>query len=499
MKQALFLLSFFVPTYIAAQVYDVDALKFANLQTAGTARSMGIVGAFGSVGADLSSNLSNPAGIAFYRSSEVSLGIGIHPTATNSKFLNQERSDNNTRFTFNYGGFVYAGAINKKRNSISFSSKNLEYVNFAITYNKISNFNRTWLYSGLNAGNSYAGSWVNELNALGGAMPGFENASVASVLGFQNQTVLFDTIARVYQTYIDTPIFQNGRVRESGSVDEVNINLGFNVSDKVFFAFDAGIPFLNYSAVNEFAETNTNDSSAFFDSYRYVQEYRTNGVGFNLKLGLIYRPVAWYRAGIAFHSPTWYRLDENYYAFLDESYGGSQYTQDVDAAPFRYNLHTSMKGIFSNSFYFKQYGFLSVDYEFQNFGANKYRFRDYPDEASAINQTTKAKYGFGHSVRVGAEGAIKWFRIRGGYAWQSSPFKTNFAVKGSDEQRHTFSAGVGYRGKSFFADVAFIQMRSNSYYQQYVSNDGNEPAVKTRTVYNNIMLSLGWRFASKKK
>ncbi len=500
MKQALFLFSFFFfPAGLFSQVYDVDALKFARLQTAGTARSMGIAGAFGSVGADLSSTLSNPAGIALYRSSEVSLGIGIHPTAANSKFLNQERSENNTRFTFNYAGFVYAGAINKKKSSISFSSKNLEYVNFAITYNKVSNFNRTLLYSGLNRNNSYAVSWANELNALGNSIPSFQNASVAAVLGFQNETVIFDTLANTYRTYIDTPVFQNGKIRESGSVDEVNINLGFNINDKVFFAFDAGIPFLSYAAVNEFAEINANDSTSFFKSYRYVQEYRTNGVGFNLKLGLIYRPVAWYRTGIAFHSPTWYRLDENYYAYLDESYNGFQYTQEVDAAPFRYNINTPMKGIFSNSFYFKQHGFLSVDYEFQNFGANKYRFRDYKEEAEAINRTTKGKYGFGHNVRVGAEGAIKWFRVRGGYAWQSSPFKTNVAVKGSDEQRHSFGLGVGYRGKSFFADLAFMQMRTNSYYQQYASNDGYEPAVKTKTINNNIMLTLGWRFASKKQ
>jgi len=500
MKQALFLFSFFfLPACVLSQVYDVDALKFARQQTAGTARSMGAAGAFGSVGADLSSTLSNPAGIALYRSSEISLGIGIHPTSTNSKFLNLERGENNTRFTFNYAGFVYAGAINKKKKSISFSSKDLAYVNFAITYNRISNFNRTLLYSGLNQTSTYAGSWANELNGLGGTIPGFGNASVAAVLGLQNETVRFDSIANSYRTYIDTPIFQNGRIRESGSVDEVNINLGFNINDKVFFAFDAGIPFLSYSAVNEFSEVNTNDSSARFINYRYVQEYRTNGIGFNLKLGLIYRPVAWYRTGIAFHSPTWYRLDENYYAYLDEKYDGLQYKREVDAAPFRYNINTPMKGIFSNSFYFKQYGFLSVDYEFQNFGAIKHRFRDYKEAADAINQTTKGKYGFGHNVRVGVEGAIKWFRVRGGYAWQSSPFKTSVAVKGSDEQRHSFSLGIGYRGKSFFADVAFLQMRTNSYYQQYVSNDGNEPSVKTKNIYNNIMLTLGWRLGSKKQ
>lgn len=498
MKHTLIIYLFICSITGVAQVYDVDALKFSRLQTAGTARAIGAGGAFGSVGADLSSTLYNPAGIALYRSSDISLGVGIHPFSSRSNFLNQERRDNSNRFTFNYVGFVYAGKINKKSRAISFSSSALNFVNFAITYNRISNLNRVVNYEGFNRNNTYAGAWVNELNNLNGATPSFGNASVAAMLGFQNETVRYDTVFKDYFTYIDTPLTQSGRIRENGALDEVNIALGFNINEKLFFAFDAGIPFLSYSTVNEFSETDSRDSIPAFSNYRFMQEYRTNGVGFNLKLGLIYRAIDWYRVGVAFHTPSWFRLDENYYAYVDELYNGFQYRQEADAAPFRYNVNTPMKGIVSNSFFFKQYGFVSVDYEFQNFGAMKHRFRDFNDEANAINNTVKSKYGYGHTIRVGAEGAIKWFRIRAGYAWQSSPFKSSVGVKGSDEQRHLFSAGIGYRGRSFFADIAFQQLRFNSYYQQYASNDGSEPAVKTKNIYNTISLTVGWRFGNKK-
>ncbi len=492
-----FLLFAFFPFITFAQSYDADALKFSNIHTSGSARSMGVAGAFGSVGADLSTTLSNPAGIALYRSSEVSAGFGIHATTTNNNFLNQDRRENRTRFSFYNAGFVYAGAVNKKSKAISFSSSALQYVNFALTYNRLSNFHRDVFYEGVNRNNSYAGAWVNELNGLGNDLPSFQNASVASVLALQNETVRFDTFFREYFTYIDTPLTQRGTIRERGSLDEMNLALGFNINDKVFFAFNAGIPFLTYSATNDFSETDDADNIPRFSRYRFVQEYRTNGIGFNLKLGLIYRPVAWYRTGVAFHLPTWFRLDENYYAYLDETFDGFQYFKDADAAPFRYNVHTPMRGIFSNSFYFKQYGFLSVDYEFQNFGALKHRFGSYPEEAAAINSTVKSKYGFGHTVRVGVEGALKWFRVRGGYAWQSSPFAMNAREKGFNEQRHMYSFGVGYRGNRFFADMAFQQMLTNSYYQQYSTTDGNPPGVKTKNAFTNVLLTFGWRFSTK--
>ncbi|MCS6818413.1 MAG: hypothetical protein NZ522_00575, partial [Chitinophagales bacterium] len=56
-------------TFLNAQIYDVDALRFSRLHTSGTARNIGVAGAFGSVGADLSAVLHNPAGVAMYRSS----------------------------------------------------------------------------------------------------------------------------------------------------------------------------------------------------------------------------------------------------------------------------------------------------------------------------------------------------------------------------------------------------------------------------------------------
>lgn len=479
---------------VFSQVYDADALKFSRLQTGGTARSMGIAGAFGSVGADLSSLLANPAGVALYRASEVSLGVGIHAANTNSNFLQQERQADKSSFSFNYIGFVVAVPTKQKR-GVSFSSSNLKSVNFALTYNRVSNFNRNISFDGFNRNNVFADAWAKELNGLNGAEPTYSNASTAAVLAYNNESIFKDSVTGQYITYMRPPMAQTGTIQESGALDEVNLALGFNVNDKVFFSFDAGIPFLSYTAINSYTERDAADSIIFFNDYTFKQQYRSNGVGFNLKLGLIVRPVAWYRGGVAFHSPTWFRLDENYYASFSENYNSSNYFKDVTYAPFRYRLNQPMKGIVSNSFYFKQYGFVSIDYEFQNFGAMKHNFPGYDAMSNSVNTIVQNKYGFSHTVRIGAEAAINWFRIRAGYAWQSSPFKTGVGASGYDEQRHMIGFGLGYRGKKFFADIGYQLLLYNTYYQPYQSGDGYEPAVKTKNQLHNILLTVGWRFS----
>ena len=57
-------------SFVAAQ-NEVDAARYSSFTSGGTARSLGMAGAFSAVGADLSSTWLNPAGLALYRRSEI--------------------------------------------------------------------------------------------------------------------------------------------------------------------------------------------------------------------------------------------------------------------------------------------------------------------------------------------------------------------------------------------------------------------------------------------
>ena len=53
-------------------------------------------------------------------------------------------------------------------------------------------------------------------------------------------------------------------------------------------------------------------SETQLDRYRQRQTTVVVGAGVNMKVGVIYRPVKWLRLGSSYHSPNYYRLEEDY-------------------------------------------------------------------------------------------------------------------------------------------------------------------------------------------
>ena len=63
-----------------------DALRYSQSEINGTARSIGMANAFGALGGDLTALGINPAGIAVYRSSEISFSPILSIAGLNSDF-----------------------------------------------------------------------------------------------------------------------------------------------------------------------------------------------------------------------------------------------------------------------------------------------------------------------------------------------------------------------------------------------------------------------------
>ena len=62
-----FSLSFLIITSVCFAQNEEDALRYSNLHFGGTARYIGVSGAFGALGADISVLSVNPAGMARYK------------------------------------------------------------------------------------------------------------------------------------------------------------------------------------------------------------------------------------------------------------------------------------------------------------------------------------------------------------------------------------------------------------------------------------------------
>jgi len=106
MKRLLF--SFFILiTWLTVQAQvPADALRFSTLDVLGTARTIGIGGGIGALGADFSVISTNPAGLAAFRRSEFTVTPSFSLNSTEATLDNSNSATvqkNKVAFTFHNG------------------------------------------------------------------------------------------------------------------------------------------------------------------------------------------------------------------------------------------------------------------------------------------------------------------------------------------------------------------------------------------------------------
>jgi len=161
-------------------------------------------------------------------------------------------------------------------------------------------------------------------------------------------------------------------------------------------------------------------------------------------------------------------------------------------------LRTPWKFIGSAAFQFQQYGLLSIDYERVNY--NKMRLSG--DDVQNQNDGVRDKCQAVNNIRIGAEGKLGSFAIRGGFGYYSTPYKSS-DLKNINYM--TYSGGVGYRGKSFYCDLAYVLLQYPDKYSLYQYGPeagtrdesptwGNNLPADIKYNLNRFVATIGFRF-----
>jgi len=472
---------------------DESAL-FARTGLSGTARTIGSADAYGSVGADMGCIGINPAGLGIYRSTDFSITPMVQIGSNEAIYDGNHTIVHKPSFYLGQGGFVftkiYKNASDNTGNQMGFSGSHpLKSISFAIDFDESNTFDRNQNYGATNTTRSLIDGYADILNQnqlpISNAPYEIQLAGQANFLGLNQTTGL-------YYSNIKAPVTQSADILSRGAINRINVALGANLQDKLYIGVALAVPILNYSITNDFTET---PQSNAVQDYTFNTVTQETGFGFNGILGLIYRPFPFMRIGAAYHLPTWYSMNENYQIGFNEdtaSYSIGTGSQPFQLPAFKYGLRTPMKGNFGASFYYKQYGFISVDYEIQNVGAT---FIHVPNDSlgneSYYNQTIKSTYTYTHTVHAGLEAAIKILRLRAGYSFSSSPFKKDQEVTaGYTDVRNAFTAGLGIRLTHFYVDLAYVYGWSKDASYQLT----NTYAVNSIYNTNTILLTVGWKF-----
>jgi len=471
---------------IKAQSAD-EAVRYSELRFGGTARGMGIAGAFGAIGADYTSIITNPGGLGLFRKSEGMFSIRLDQIITDSRY--DGYGSNDDRFNFNIPnlGVVFTGKL-KKDNKWKFA-------NFGLGYNRLANFNANSYYRSSATRNSILKSYAYELKGT----PADEityagNYSLEAVLAYDAYLVNANPSDNTqYTTVTDySNVNQQISLEQRGAIDELSFAGAANYNDKVYFGGYLGIPFLYYKERVRHAEQNTSSDSEYFNSFEQNRSLNTFGIGVNFKMGVIYRPIDWLRLGAAFHTPTYYGMHDDYSTSLDVSLDTLPPT-DLPApisGKFDYNLVTPLRFVGSVGMIARKIAFFSFDYERVNYGNARFKMAsEYNDFEMDVNDSISGNYDGANVYRTGVEFALNKFRLRGGFARYDSPLKNAGSFGDYDGFVNYYTFGTGVRLDKVYFDFAYVRSFSKA-----VKLTVNDAPAFDEIIGNKFMLTTGFRF-----
>jgi len=455
MKKVLFsLIAVLLISIPAISQNENDAFRYSFMKPGGTARFTSMGGAFGALGGDFSSLSINPAGLGVFRSTEITFTPSLDYSLVESSYYGTTREDMKYSFNFNNLGVVFAIPLTSPIDQPGWKA-----INFGFGINRHNNYNQRWLAEGFNNESSLMTDFLNQA---------IREGSVSNLDDFSTG-LAWDTWL-LYQTDgqfdVDMPngrVLQRQEMNTSGSIREFVFSMGANYDNRLYLGATLGLPSVKYEEASIFHETDRDNENSVFNSLTYTNNFRTSGTGINFKFGVIFRATDMIRLGGAIHTPTFYKLEDDYSASMRSSLNLADYT-NYSSSPngwFKYEVNTPLKAIGSLGLVFGSAGLISVDYEYVDFSKMRLRSKEY--SFSAENNIISQNYVAQHNIRIGGELKIEPLSLRGGYAFYSSPYRSGV----NDGKQSVVSAGIGIRERHYFVDLGYAYSFFNEDYYLY--------------------------------
>ena len=519
---------------------ELDAFRYSQPGFNGTARYLSMGGAFGALGGDISVMNTNPGGLGIYRSSEVVTSISLSSFKTNTDW--KHTSENASKTRFNFDNIAYVGYFPTG------NDEGLVSWNVGFSYSRQQNFERNYRMRGgqsfsladyaaakasyvgqdkdggwygiaqkdMPLGESGASSayqnlmglWIPALAYQGGLIGAYSDKAEADLY----HSAFGEWTVDNWLNYSPSEVMVD--VHEKGAIDNYNLSFATNFSNILFVGATISVTDLNYEIMSKYDEFFGGEDHLYWDSWK-----TTDGTGYSLDIGAIVRPTDFLRLGVAYNSPTWYKMTDYYGGEAGSNIEGlGKMSGKTPAGVYTdYKLRTPDRWILSAAGIIGQVGLISVDYEISSYKSmklsdpNGYEYND--------NELIKDDFGVSHAIKVGAEVKVTpQFAIRAGGGWQGTPMKKSFRegelqvypaglvpnytlYKGTTH----YSVGLGYRfTPHFYADLACIysEQKDDAYAFSKVTVEDDKgmhtlvessPAsLKLKTT--RVALTLGYKF-----
>lgn len=410
---------------------DIGSL-FSKEHINGTARYNAMSGAFGALGGDLSAMEINPAGAAVFLKSEFVISLNNRNTKSTADFYgNSILSENDFTNLSQAGGvFVFRGYGN-----------NAEWGNIALGFN----------YS---IANDFENLWIAEGNSGYSPLTDFYDNDPVIYINAENQ---------YFENFTDG---KNGKYSFTFAAqhnDNLYLGAAINTYDVEYFQ-------------RTLTEEYNNDGNGNTLDVLSRQELLTYGNGVSFNLGVISKLNESIRLGLAYQSPVWYELSEDFLEYDENVYENDVLleTNYSGVNSFDYRLRTPSKLTGSFAYIFNNNGLVSVDYSYKNYSNLKLGNANFIPE----NQAFKSDFESVGELRLGTEWRFDNLSVRGGYHFENSPYKSDL----NSDNLNGFSLGAGYKYRGVKLDLSYQKSTNTAPYNFYSqSNDVNSAELDFET------------------
>ena len=435
--------------------YHEQALMFSSYSYTGSARIQGLANTQISLGGDISSALSNPAGLGLYNRSEISFTPSYNIQSASSSYISNALTKESGNFNLANLGIVF----NKTKDDII--PGKWRGGSFAISFSKVNNFNSAIYYSGQNGKNDILDFYVqdaNKQNVDSDRLQGVTYGAFATYLISEfldayingNDTTYVPFYDRTFFSEFPTeklPTLQEETIKSTGGQNQWNFSYGGNLGDYLYFGAALGIQSIRYEIAKRYTETYPGLEGDIVSNSILTENLLTNGIGVNGTFGIIGRPFNQLTIGMSLITPTYLSMSEEYYFsteanfnnfsmrnygnYFDANYDLIATNPDADFTTFYeyeatlnnefheeeslfdYTITTPLRLNFGTSFFFNKNGFISADIEYVDYSSMK--IKDAEGLLENDRLTVKETYQSTLNVRVGGGFRLKKLRLRAGY------------------------------------------------------------------------------------
>ena len=507
-KYKLLLAAIIVSGYAQAQ-NEADILRFSQTYNMGTARSQGVGGAFGAIGADMSSGYINPAGFGLYRRNELQLSAAVTGTLTSANFLGETQSDSRTNFNLPSFGAVFSKVNTGMRGDASSGVVNY---NFGFGYNRTNSFQQNTYMEGYNSRSNLSQFFIDQSNGI----PSNQITATGSEFNFSNlgwNAYLTDTLNNNTSYYSpwfegdnDYRVLQTQKITRRGSMDDYNFSGAVNFDNILYLGAGLVINTLHQEYTSLFTEsdpdntvtTTTGSGNGNYYKSSYLKtDVKTTGTGVAGRFGVILRPIDIFRIGLSVQTASRINMKDEYQYKVGSEInwpGIGKVDASSPQGTYNYQLITPARFTASAALTLPKYGFISIDADRINYTSGRLTSSDF--SFGQANSNARNLFQEAYQIGVGAEVKVKdVYRFRTGYNVATSPYKNAIAgISVDDLTRYGYSFGAGYTNGNYFVDAALITTTFNEYYTPYTVTGVYSPTGKASHTVINVAVTGGIRF-----